>query len=224
MVSPTPWTWPHSASRARDVRRRCSRTPGVTVRDRSGRQPATSITGHPQPACHGSIGVRQCRPGVGQPASAHPSPKGRGLTSLRGGVIGGGEEPTGRGFVGGGNQDVNTLDLHLWVLSSGIICRHRCAQAMTAQLGDDQLRLGAAGNDRHRHRRAVHDCNSSAPVTAWRPLLASWSHVGRPVAPVETSAGNRLAVPAPRTDAATSGRRGSCPNLACDCAQQLSTY
>jgi hypothetical protein len=35
----------------------------------------------------------------------------------------GGEEPTGRGFIGGGNQHANTLDLHLRVLSSGIICR-----------------------------------------------------------------------------------------------------
>jgi hypothetical protein len=45
------------------------------------------------------------------------------LTDLLGGVIGGGEEPTGRDFIGGGNQHANTLDLHLRVLSSGIISR-----------------------------------------------------------------------------------------------------
>jgi catechol 2,3-dioxygenase-like lactoylglutathione lyase family enzyme len=38
------------------------------------------------------------------------------------GVIGG-EEPTGRVFIGGANQHANTLALHLRVLSSGIICR-----------------------------------------------------------------------------------------------------
>jgi hypothetical protein len=37
---------------------------------------------------------------------------------------------------------------------------------VTAQHADDQLRLGAAGNDRHRHRRAAHELNSSAPVPA----------------------------------------------------------
>ncbi len=45
-----------------------------------------------------------------------------GLTGLLEGVIGGGEEPTGRGFIGGGNQHANTLYLHLRVLSSGIVC------------------------------------------------------------------------------------------------------
>jgi catechol 2,3-dioxygenase-like lactoylglutathione lyase family enzyme len=67
--------------------------------------------------------IDEARPGVGQAASAPPSPKGRGLTGLLGGVIGGGEEPTGRGFIGGGNQHASTLDLHLRVLSSGIISR-----------------------------------------------------------------------------------------------------
>jgi hypothetical protein len=43
---------------------------------------------------------------------------------------------------------VNALELHLRVLSSGIICRHSWAQAMTAQHADDQLRLCAADNDR----------------------------------------------------------------------------
>ena len=132
----------------------------MTVHNRSGRQPETTINGHPKSVCHGSIGVRQRRPGAGQAASAHPSPKGLGLTGLLGGVIGGGEEPTGRGFIGGGNQHANTLDLHLRVLASGIICRHSCSQAVTAQHADDQLRLCAAGNDRHGHSRAVHDLNS----------------------------------------------------------------
>jgi hypothetical protein len=122
-----------------------------------------------------------------RPASAHPLPKGLGLTGLRRGVIGG-QEPTGWGFIGGGNQHVHTVCLPLRVLSSGIVCRHNCSQAVTAQQADDQLRLCAAGNDRHRHSRALHDLNSSAPVTACRLLLA-WSHVRRPVAPVETSAG-----------------------------------
>jgi catechol 2,3-dioxygenase-like lactoylglutathione lyase family enzyme len=31
------------------------------------------------------------------------------VTGLLGGVIGGGQEPTGRGFIGGGNQHANTL-------------------------------------------------------------------------------------------------------------------
>src|SRR5919106_1089371 len=137
-------------------------------------------------------------PGAGQAASAHPSPNGLGLTGLGGAVIGGGEEPTGRGFIGGGNQHLNTVDLHLRVLSCGIVGRHRCAQAVTAQQADDQLCLGAAGNDRHRHRRAVHDRNPSAPGPAWRPFLAAWSHVGRPVAPVDDLGRDQSAVPAPR--------------------------
>jgi hypothetical protein len=66
---------------------------------------------------------RRARPGAGQAASAPPSPKDRRLTGLLGGVIGGGEEPTGRGFIGGANQHANTLNLHLRVLSSGIISR-----------------------------------------------------------------------------------------------------
>jgi hypothetical protein len=68
---------------------------------------------------------------------------------------------------------------------------------MTAQQADDQLRLGAAGNYRHRYRRAVHDRNSSAPGPAVRPLLAAWSHAGRPVAPVEDLGRDQSAVPAP---------------------------
>ena len=93
---------------------------------------------------------------------------------LGGGVIGG-EELTGRGFIGRGNQHPNTIDLHLRVLSSGIICRHRCAHAITAQHADDELRLRAAANDRHRDRRVVHDRNSSAPGPAGVPLLAALS-------------------------------------------------
>jgi len=88
------------------------------------------------------------------------------LTGLLGGVIGGGEEPTGRGFIGGGDQHANAIYLHLRVLSSGIIRRHSCLQAVTAQYAGEQFRLGAATNDCHTHRRAVHDLNSSAPVTA----------------------------------------------------------
>ena len=104
-------------------------------------------------------------------------------------VAGDGEEPTGRGFIRGANQHANPLDLHLRVLSSGIICRHRCAHAVTSQHAGDQLRLGPTGNDRHRHRRAVHDRNSSAPGPAGR---RSWQH-GRTLAdpwhPWKTSTG-----------------------------------
>jgi hypothetical protein len=121
-----------------------------------------------------------------------------GLLPRRDVVAGNGEEPTGRGFIRGGNQHLNPLDLHLRVLSSGIICRHRCAHAVTSQHAGDQLRLGATGNDRHRHRRAVHDRNSSAPGPAGTPLLAAWSHVGRPVAPMEDLDRDQSAVPRPR--------------------------
>jgi hypothetical protein len=76
-------------------------------------------------------------------------------------VIGGGQEPTGRGFIGGSDQHANAIYLHLRVLSSGIICRHSCLQAVTAQYAGEQFRLGAATNDGHTHRRAVHDLNSS---------------------------------------------------------------
>ena len=47
--------------------------------------------------------------------------EGLGLTGLLEGVIGGGEEPTGRGFIGGGNQHTDAIYLHLRVLASGII-------------------------------------------------------------------------------------------------------
>jgi hypothetical protein len=43
-------------------------------------------------------------------------------------------------------QHPNTLDLHLRVLSCGIICRHRCAHAVTAQQDDDQ-RLATTATD-----------------------------------------------------------------------------
>ena len=75
------------------------------------------------------------------------------LTGLGGGVIGGGQQPAGRGFIGGGNQHANTLQLQLRLLPSGIICRHGRSQAVTAQHADDQFRLYAARNDRHRHSR-----------------------------------------------------------------------
>ena len=67
----------------------------------------------------------------------------------------------GRGFIGGSDQHANAIYLHLRVLSSGIICRHSCLQAVTAQYAGEQFRLGAATNDCHTHRRAVHDLNSS---------------------------------------------------------------
>jgi len=54
------------------------------------------------------------------------------VDSLRGSVIGGGQEPTGRGLIGGSNQHANTLQLQLRALSSGVICRYGCSQAVTA--------------------------------------------------------------------------------------------
>ncbi len=62
---------------------------------------------------------------------------------------------------------MNTLQLQLRLLPSGIVGRHGCSQAVTAQQADDQFRLCAVGNDRHRHNRAVCDLSSSsAPVIA----------------------------------------------------------
>jgi hypothetical protein len=104
--------------------------------------------------------------GVCPPVAGMASVRSRRLTGLRGGIPGGSHKPTGRGFIGGGNQHTNTLNLQLRLLSSGIVCRHGCSQAVTAQHADDQFRLSAAGNDRHSHRRAVHDLSSSAPDTA----------------------------------------------------------
>jgi hypothetical protein len=86
----------------------------------------------------------------------------RGLSSLLQAVIDRGKKPTGRGFIGGCNQHAYTFYLQLRVLSSGIICRHSRSQTVATQHADDQLRLCAAGNDRHRRRRALHDLNSSA--------------------------------------------------------------
>jgi hypothetical protein len=57
--------------------------------------------------------------------------------------LGGGLELTGQGFVGGGDQHADALQLQLRVLSSGIVGRHRCAQPVTAQQADDQFRLRA---------------------------------------------------------------------------------
>jgi hypothetical protein len=124
----------------------------------------------------------------GAPPKGHDCDSQRWMSSIReysaaadrsGSVIGGGEKPTGRGFIGGGNQHANTLYLQLRVLSSGIVCRQGCSQAVTAQHADDQFRLCAAGNDRHRHRRAVHDLNSSAlyycPVATTGITVAPWA-------------------------------------------------
>jgi len=86
--------------------------------------------------------------------------------------MGRGYEPTGRDFIGGGNQHANTLQLQLRLLSSGIICRHGCSQAVTAQHAYDQFRLRAAGDDRHRYCRTVHDPDSLLPS----PSRAYWQH------------------------------------------------
>jgi hypothetical protein len=91
-------------------------------------------------------------------------PKRLGLTGLLRVVIDGGQDLPGRGFIRRGNQHADTLQLQLRVLSSGIVCRHGCSQAVTAQQAYDQFRLRAAGDDRHRDSRAFHDLNSSVPV------------------------------------------------------------
>jgi hypothetical protein len=86
--------------------------------------------------------------------------------------MGGGYELTGRDFIGGGNQHANTLQLQLRLLSSGVICRHGCSQAVTAQHAYDQFRLRAAGDDRHGYCRTVHDPDSLLPS----PSRAYWQH------------------------------------------------
>jgi hypothetical protein len=53
----------------------------------------------------------------------------------------------------------HTLDVQLRVLPSGVVCRHGCAQAVTAQHSDDQFSLGAPAND-CQHGRPVDDLNS----------------------------------------------------------------
>ena len=58
--------------------------------------------------------------------------------------------------------------------SCGINCRHSCAQAMSAHHADDQLRLCAAGNDRHRHTRAP--STISTPLLVLRPVARYWDH------------------------------------------------
>jgi uncharacterized membrane protein len=60
------------------------------------------------------------RPGLRRgrrPAEAAQYPEvRRQLTGLRRGVVSLGEQPTGRGFIAGGNQHANTLQLQLWLL------------------------------------------------------------------------------------------------------------
>src|SRR5215471_13602998 len=71
-----------------------------------------------------------------------PHLTGPGLTgSGGGGVLGLGQELTGQGFIVGGNQHANALQLQLRLLSSGIVCRHGRSQAVAAQHADDQFRL-----------------------------------------------------------------------------------
>lgn len=71
-------------------------------------------------------------------------------------VIVGGQELTGRGFIGRVNEDTNTLHLQVRTHPSGIVCHQGCSQAVTLQHADDQFGLNAAANDRQ-HRHAVHD-------------------------------------------------------------------
>ena len=85
------------------------------------------------------------------------------LTGLRGWVVGGGQEPTGRGLIGGGDQHANALNLQRRLLSSGIVRRHDCSQAIALQHSGDQFRLDAAGNDRHRHTHDFVTCIMRGP-------------------------------------------------------------
>ena len=87
------------------------------------------------------------------PAAGTSSHEGAALTGLRGTVIAGGQKLAGGGFIGGSYQHANTLKLQLWLLSSGIVCRQDCGQAVTAQHADDQVRLYATASDRHGHAR-----------------------------------------------------------------------
>jgi 2-polyprenyl-6-methoxyphenol hydroxylase-like FAD-dependent oxidoreductase len=73
----------------------------------------------------------------------------------------GGQELTGRGFVCGGDQHPDTLQLQLRVLTAGIIRRHDRSQPVVAQQADDQFRLRTAGDDSHRNHHLVQDLNSS---------------------------------------------------------------
>lgn len=84
------------------------------------------------------------------------------LADGSGRVIGGGQEPTGRGFIGRVNQDANALHLQVRTQPSGIVCHHGCSQPMTLQQADDQFRLHAAANDRQ-HPRAVHGLHPLLP-------------------------------------------------------------
>jgi hypothetical protein len=95
--------------------------------------------------------------------------------------------------AGGGNQHVNALQLQLWLLASDIVCRQGCCQAVTAQHPDDQFRLYAAGHYGHRYRRAIHDLDSSAPVTALWPLPELWSPFWR--APAERTMAASISEP-----------------------------
>lgn len=64
------------------------------------------------------------------PDGALPVIEGRRRRS--GGVLDIGQQLTGRGFVGGGNQHAYPLQLQLRFLASGIVCREGCPQAVAA--------------------------------------------------------------------------------------------
>ena len=80
---------------------------------------------------------------------------------------------------GGGDQHANPLQLQLRLLSTGIVGRHGGTQAVAAQQTDDQFRLDAAADDRHRYRRALHDekllCFGCSPPVGQRVGAAASS-------------------------------------------------
>ncbi len=63
-------------------------------------------------------------------------------------LIGGGQELTGRGCVGGVDEDSNTLYLQVRAHPTGIVCHQGSLQTVTLQHADDQFRLDAAADDR----------------------------------------------------------------------------
>ena len=66
------------------------------------------------------------------------------------------DEPTGHGFVSGGDEHANALQLQLRLLPSGVVGQDGHCDAVAAQEARDEFRLHAAADDRHRHWCAVH--------------------------------------------------------------------
>jgi hypothetical protein len=89
------------------------------------------------------------------------------------------EDPASGGFVGGGDQDADALQLQLRILASSVICRYGGPQAVAAQQADDQFRLRTAGNDGQRHGQVIHDLllGIMAAVPGGMSHPVRWSHL-----------------------------------------------